>query len=244
MKLPALLLCLSLPLCAGGLDDLKTALGHLQGKTPIRGTYTVQSWNRSGMGKEASEIIGSVSAKIEDDLGGLVVRWDRATLARAGEESKAKTEKGKAKDSPSIAMAAASAQKMAAAVDYAQRLLHLLEGGQLKQERPDVYQGKTARLLELQVASRMSEEERKGLKEYSNVARIWIGPDGAPLGASLSLATKARMLMISVEMEQQEELCFAVASGRLLLAKQEERLHTKSLGVEIQQRTVSTFTAH
>ena len=180
MKLPAFLLCLTLPLCAGGLDDLKAALGRLQGKTPIRGTYTVQSWNRSGMGKEAAETVGTVSAKIEDDPGGLLVRWDRATLARAGEESKAKAEKGKTKDSPSVAMATATAPKMAAAVDYAHSLFHLLEGGQLKQERPDVYQGKTARLLELQIAPKMSEEERKGLKEYSNVARIWIGPDGAP----------------------------------------------------------------
>ncbi len=244
MKFPALFLCLSLPLCAGGLDDLKAALGRLQGKTPIRGRYTVQSWSRSGMGKESSETVGSVSAGIEDNPGGLLVRWDRATLARVREESRARTEEGKTRDSPSAAMAAANPQKMAAAVDYAPRLLHLLEASQWKQERPDIYQGRTARLLEFQVAPRTSEDERKNLKSHSSVARVWIGPDGTPLGASLSLTTKAKMLMVSMEMEQQEELCFTVASGRLLLVRQEERIHTKSLGVELQQRTLSTFTTH
>ncbi len=244
MNVSAILICLSLPLCANGLDELKVALGKLQGKAPIHGTYAVQYWNRSGMGKETEETTGSASARIEDDAAGLVVRWDRATLSHAAEESKAKGEKGKTKDSPSAGITAVSALDMATAVDYAPKLLRLLERSELKQEVAETYQGKAARRLEFQVTPPMSEEDRKKLKDYSNTAQIWIGPDGLPLGATHITSTKAKMLPISMDMQEQEEFSFTASAGRLLLVKHEERKNAKTLGIETQQRTLSTFTAH
>ena len=234
-----LCLCLALPLSANGLDDLKTTLSHMQGQGTLRGSYEVNAWSRGGKGQDIEESAGTVSAWVEEDATGLQIRWDRALLKRAEAETKVKG--AKKTDSAALGMGSASALHIFAAVNYAPKLAHLLSTGQLKGDRPEAYQGKPARLLEVDLKAPDSEDAKKA-KENIYSVRLWIGADGLPMGAAFTRSLKVSMLLISMETSSTEDLVFAPASNRLVALRREERQTMKAMGIESQQRTLATFT--
>ena len=71
---------------ANGLDDLRSALGTLQGQGSLRGAFEAQQSRQDLDGKKAPEN-ASASAQVEEDANGLVIRWDRSTLKRANDEA-------------------------------------------------------------------------------------------------------------------------------------------------------------
>lgn len=238
--LMALGLFLVLPLRASGLDDLRAALNRLQGQGTLRGTYEVNAWSRGGKGKDTEESTGTATAWVEEDATGLQIRWDRALLKRA--EAEVKAPKGAKKtDSPTLGIDAASALKISGAMNHAPKLGKLLATGQLKQERADTYQGQPAHLLEVQLESPEPEDGKKA-KVNTYMAQIWVGSDGLPLGATLTREMKASVLLISMEMTGTESLVFGSVANRLVVLRREEGQFVKTLGVEVQQRTISTFT--
>ena len=236
-----LLLCLALPLSANGLDELRAALGRLQGQGPIRGSYEVSAWSRAGKAKDLEESTGSAKAWVEEDGAGLQIRWDSGLLRRAENEEKSSKE---AKKSESVTMGidAASALKVFSAVNFAPRLARLLANGQMKQERAETYQGKPARLLEIQLQPPHSGDKEMDPKENTYTAQVWMGSDGMPLGAALTNVVKAKKLFISIELTLNEEMTFSQVSNRLVVLRREERMATKTMGIEAQTRTISTFT--
>lgn len=241
MQIAALLLLASaLTLQANGLDDLRVALGRMKGQEKLRGTFDVNAWAKAGKGKEMEETTGVASAWVEDDAGGLLVRWDKALLRRAEEEVKAPKGAKKA-DSPSLGLASITAKNVNDAVNYAPQMLRILDAGQLLQEKPEPYQDKPARLLEVKLVPQSSDGKEKP-KEHTYTARIWVGADGLPLGAAITDSVKASMFLISMEMLKHDDLTFAFAADRLVISRREERVNMKTLGVETQMRTLYTFT--
>lgn len=242
MKPAAFLLsCLVFPLQAGGLDDLRAALNRMQGQGSLRGIYDVNAWSRGGKGKEIEESTGTASAWVEEDAAGLQIRWDRALLQRADE--KVKAAKGAQKrDSPTLGIDSASPLKIHGAMNFAPKLARLLATGQLKQDRADTCQGKPARLLEIQLTPPGSGDKEMDPKENAYTAQIWVGVDDVPLAATLTKLVKASKLFISIEMANTEEFTFALVANRLVVLRREERMTTKTLGIEAQQRTIATFT--
>lgn len=240
MRLAALLLLASaFTLQANGLDDLRVALGRMQGQDKLRGTFDVNTWAKAGKGKDMEEATGVASAWVEDDAGGLLVRWDKALLRRAGEEVKAPKGAKKA-DSPSLGLASITAKNVNDVMNYAPQMLRMLNASQLLQEKPEPYQGKPARLLEVKLAPESSDGKEKP-KEHTYTARIWVGADGLPLGAAITDSVKASMFLISMEMLKQDDLTFAFIADRLVISRREERVNMKTLGVETQMRTLYTF---
>jgi len=243
LKTCALLLLLVLPLHANGLDDLKVALGRLQGSGPVRGSYEVHSWTKGGMGKEVEEGTGSASAWIEDDGSNLLIRWNKSLLRKSAEEPyHVKDKQAKAQDSTSAGLTAATTQGMASALDYAPHLSRLLDFSQLKQERSETFEGKPAIFIELQITPPRSEEDQKKMKEFSFTAKLWLGKDGVPLAANFVRTLKGKVLLFTMEMSTQEDCVFSVAADRLVLARKEVRETNHLMGMDMQQRSVSTFT--
>ncbi len=240
MKIAACLaLCLVIPLQAGSLEDLRMALGRMQGQGPLHGTYNVNTWSRGGKGKDIEESSGAASAWVEEGAAGLQIRLDRGLLKRAEDEIEA-PKGAKKQDSPTSGIDAITVLKIHRAMNFAPKLARLLATGQLKRECAESYQGKPSRLLEIQLAASASGE--KDPKGMTYTAKVWLGADGMPLGATLTKMMKTNLVFTSVDMTLTEEFVFSQVYNRLVVLRSEERMASKAMGVEGQQRTLATFT--
>ncbi len=236
----SLALLLTASLGASSMDDLKASLAKLQGQGALRGTYQVNAWSRGGKGKDLQETKGTASAWVEEDASGLRIQWDRSLLQRA--EAEAGSSKGPKKaGSPILGIESASVLKIYGAMNYAPKLARLLASGQLKRERSDVFQSQPARLLEVQLPPPDADDEDKP-KESTYTAKIWLDPEGLPLGATLVHTLKASLLFISAVQSMTEELAFSRVADRLVVVRREESQSGKGMGFELQTRTISTFT--
>lgn len=243
MKYSALLaLLLANSAFANGLDDLRTALGTLQGQGSLRGTYEMRQQKTELEGKDRGPENASATVQLEEDANGLQIRWDRATLKRAAEEEH--PPKGTKKNGAlSTLVGSSSALRMANAINNAPAMLRALDGAQLKSERTDTYQGKSARLLELALVEANPDEERIKVKESTHTAQVWLGADNVPLAASVTHKRKASVMMfLSFEQTSKEEFVFSVVNNRLVVLKRDEQGTAKGFGSEARYRNTYTFT--
>ncbi len=215
----AALLLLTPALRADGLADLKAALKGLPAQQPIKASVDCQVWNRTGKGKTPKIVQGRVQAKIEAGPAGLKLGWDKAELDRIQAATKAKDH------GPEQAMAALKAEKAEALLDSAKDLLSDLEDAKVQEDRADAFQGKPARLLVLKLEDNdMDEEDRKHLKTFSHILKIWMGADRVPLGLQDQLDLKGSFFLISFEVHNKATRTFARIGDRLLTT------HEESLG--------------
>jgi hypothetical protein len=226
---------------ANGLDDLRTTLGTLQGQGALRGTFEArQSKQESDKSKPLES--ATASAFVEQDGSALNVRWDRAVLKRANDESNPPNN-GKPKEMLSTLVGTSSALRIDDCVNYAPAMLRALDGAQLKSERAGTYQGKPARVLELALVERAPDDEHVNMKESVHTATVWLGPDNAPLAAAVTHKRKAKvMVFLSFEQQEKEEFVFNVVANRLVMLKHDEQGTAKGLGSDGQYRNSYSFT--
>lgn len=242
MRYAALLvLLLSNAACASGLDDLRTALGTLQGQGSLRGTFEARQFKQEVDSKKGPES-AAASAQVEEDASGLEIRWDRATLKRAAEE--ASPPKGaKRSESLSTLIGTSSALRVSNLVNYAPAFLRALDGAQLKSEHADTYQGKPARVLELTLVERAPDDQHVSMKENTHTAQVWLGADNLPLAATVAHKRKAKvMVFLSFEQQAKEDFVFGVTANRLIVLKREEQGTAKGIGSDAQYRNTYSFT--
>jgi hypothetical protein len=226
------------PCFANGLDELRGALGTLQGQSTLRGTFDArQQSTEKGKATEAAH----ARAFVEEDEGSLQVRWDRSLLKRANDE--ARPPKGTKKhEALSTLIGAASAVRMSNAMNYAPIFLKSLEDAQLKSERADTWQGKPARRLELSLVEPNPDEEHVKIKESTHTAQVWTAPDGTPLAARIAHKRRASvMVFISFEQVANEDFMFGVVGNRLVVLRRDEQGKASGLGTEAEYRNTYTF---
>lgn len=243
MKFAALLaLLLAQPAFANGLDDLKAALGALQGAGALRGTYDIKESRTDLDVKPPKPESGSAMAQVEDDAGGLAIRWDQALVKRVVDESFAAKDKKK-KLGASQMLGQISAERVSKAVNYAPNLIQTLANAQIRGERMDAWNGKPARMIEVNINVPGPDDGKVSMKENSHIAKIWLGGDNLPLAASVSHAVKGSfMVFLSFEQNSKEEMTFSVVNNRLVLLKSEDAGKVKGPGTDTEYRRVSTFT--
>jgi hypothetical protein len=243
MKYAALLvLLLSNAAFANGLDDLRTALGPLQGQGSVRGTFEGRQFKQEIDKKDKAPENATASAQVEEDATGLQVRWDRATLKRAAEES-SPPKGAKRSESLSTLIGTSSALRVANLVNYAPAFLRSLDGAQLKSERTDSYQGRPARVLELSLVEREPDDEHVSMKENAHTAQVWLGADNVPLAATVTHKRKAKvMVFLSFEQQAKEDFVFSVVANRLVVLKRDEQGTAKGIGSDAQYRNTYSFT--
>jgi hypothetical protein len=242
MKYAALLaLLLTNAAWANGLDDLRTALGSLQGQGAVRGTFEARQ-QKQDLDKGKPSESASTSAQVEQDGASLTIRWDRAMLRRANDEANPPNG-GKPKELLTALVANSSALRIDNYVNYAPQLLRVLDGAQLKSERADTYQGKPVRVLELALVERAPDDEHVSMKENVHTAQVWVGADNVPLAASIQHRRKAKvMVFLSFEQQSREELVFSAVSNRLAVLKRDEQGTAKGIGSDSQYRNTYSFT--
>jgi hypothetical protein len=80
------------------------------------------------------------------------------------------------------------------------------------------WEGQEATLLDLRLEPKLSERDRKYIKQAEGSARLWIGADGLPLAAERSYRVAGRaMLVISFESSQEERYTFGRHGDRLVV---------------------------
>lgn len=226
---------------ANGLDELRTALGTLQGQGSVRGTFEARLSKQEADRSKPPES-ANATAHVEQDGSGLVIRWDRATLKRANDEANPPN-KGKPKEMLSTLLGSSSALRIDECVNRAPGLLRDLEGAQLKSERSDTYQGKPVRVLELSLLERAPDDEHINMKESLHSATMWIGQDNLPLAATITHRRKAKVLVfLSFEQQEKEEFVFSQAANRLVVLKHDAQGTAKGLGSDGQYHNTYSFT--
>jgi hypothetical protein len=236
--LPLLALLFAHGCLANGLDDLRGALGALQGKSTLRGTFDARLQStEKGKPPEAAQ----ARAFAEEDANSLQVQWERGLLKRANDE--ARPPKGtKKREALSTLIGAASAVRMSNAMNYAPVFLKSLEDAQLKLEKADTWNGKPARVLELSLVEPNPDEEHVKIKESTHTARVWTTPDGTPLGAHITHKRRASvMVLISFEQVSKENFIFGVSGDRLVVLQRDEQGTASGLGTEADYRNTYTF---
>ena len=199
------------------LADLRGTLQGLRGHDAVKGGLDHQFWSRQGDPKSAKESQGKVGAWVEEDGGGLRIFWPRQVLDQADREARARA-KDPEKEAPTRrAMAGLSPTDVAEYLGAAEAMLRELESAQVTEDKSEPYQGRPARCLTLKVEPRLSGRDRKYVKELHAKAKVWLGPDGVPLGAEREMSMKGRaFLVISFEQKEKEELRFTKVGDRLV----------------------------
>ncbi len=243
MRGTCLLLFALLPLQADGLADLRAALGRLQGTTPLKGTFEIQTWSRQGGGKEAVEKPGQGTAWVEDGPQGLKLHWNRSLLAQMVQEGRAQRKDPKAPTPALTGLGSLTPRTVSQQINAAEEVLNRMEGATFQGETREVWNGKPARLLTFKLGlTGMTEKDKKMIKEHEGWAKVWVDDEGIPLATQVKNRFKGRALMvISFSQEMEETSTFAKVGDRLVCTRSEEKSSGSGGGETGQNREVRTF---
>jgi hypothetical protein len=228
---------------ADGLADLRTALARLQAQTPLKATLDVRTMERHGDGAEATEKQGQASVGLEDGVRGLQVLYAKDLLTRMDAESRQLVRDPKAKTPTVWALGKLDSSEMLPMTSAAQALARNVDEAVFKAEKADSYAGKPARLLTFTVPmGKLSEQQRKYVKEFDSTLSVWIGPDGTPLASESHTNLKGRaFVVVTFEAVDETSATYAVLGDRLLTLRSENHSTSSGAGEKGEQRVVKTL---
>jgi hypothetical protein len=237
---------LSMAACAAhadGLADLRSALARLQAQTPLKATLDVKTMERRGEGDDASEKPGQASVTLEDGARGLQVLYAKDTLARMDAESRQLVRDPKAKTPTVWALARLEPAEVLPMVSAAQALSRRLDEAVFKSEKADAWSGKPARLLAFTLPiARLSEEQRKYVKEFDGTLAVWIGADGVPLASEVHATIKGRaFVVVSFEATDDTSTTYGLVGDRLVTLRSENHSTSSGAGEHGDERVVMTL---
>ncbi len=242
MRLSTLLLSLSLPLGASGLDDLRAALQKLQGTEPVKASLDHSFWRQTTEDKKPVVSQGRITAQLEDGPQGLKVAWGRGTLQQAAKELAAQEREPDRPAPTRLALRGVDPLEVAEALSHGEALLRDLAQAQLQEEKAEAWQGRPARLLVLKLTPKIPESQKKYLKELKVDAKVWVGADGVPLAFTSSVAYKGSRMFISFEGGNTQELQFSRIGNRLVATRVTTEDRNAGLGASTQTKKTTVLT--
>ncbi|MFL6698607.1 MAG: hypothetical protein ACJ8GJ_15690 [Vitreoscilla sp.] len=246
MKNPAARLVLALLLAglavmarADGLSDLRTALARLPGQAPLKAGVQAKDWRRTGDGKDAKETQGQATIGLEDGPRGLQPLYSHELLARTDAESRAAIKDKSASKPLAQALSQLDFDQLRAMASAAPALQREIEDAQFKGESPDSWAGKPARKLTFEGSiDRLSESDRKYVRDFKLQLSIWIAADGTPLASERRYDLSGRaFVVVSFEQHSDRQRSYAVSGDRLVATSDEEKGHAKGAGESQEYRT-------
>jgi hypothetical protein len=228
---------------ADGLADLKGALARLQAQTPLKATLDVKTSDRHGEGRDAIEKQGQASIGIEDGARGLQVLYGRDTLARMDAEQRQLARDPTAKAPTVWAIGKLDSNEIVPMTSAAAALSRSLEEAQFKGEKPDTWNGRTARLLTFSIpVDKLPPEQRKYVKAFDGTLSVWIAADGTPLASQTHVIVKGRaFIVVSFDAVDDWETTYAVLGDRLVALRAENHSSSNGAGEHGEQRVVKTL---
>ena len=217
---------------ADGLSDLRGALARLQGQSPLKASAQARDWRRTGEGKDAKEKQGQVTIGLEDGPRGLQPLYSHELLAKVDAESRVSIKDKSAPTPATQALGQLGFGELRGLSSAAPPLLREIDDSQFKSEASEAWNGKPARKLVFEGSvDRLSEADRKYVRDYKLVLTVWIGADGTPLASQRHYDLSGRAFVV-VTFEQHSDLqrVYAVSGDRLVATSEEEKGNAKGAG--------------
>jgi hypothetical protein len=230
------LFVLRAPVLADGAVDLFRRLDQLRSPDPITATLHLELHVERTLHHKSVTGQATVQIEVDDEAGGLRVRWDPAFLREAdAEESRGET----------ASLSVAPWREALKALDPA-RLAHLLDqahtlasltAGEPREETPTEYDGRPARRLVYRFKPRLSWVEADHLIASDGRFTVWVDAEGTPM-ASESVATfdgKTSRLFGRYRGATTVRTRYALEGGRLRVAEREvDDLRSRQDGDEVE----------
>jgi hypothetical protein len=206
---------------ADGLSELKQALKGFTQSAEFTGHINASIKNHSKEDDEITIKTGATEFAVEQNQVGLEIRYPMVILDAIDKEIDAKKQNPKAQTPRTEAMNRFNYQEMVILLNPVLDMEEGLRKAKLIKEENLLYQGKSARLLHLQIdLEKLSEEERKNLKKFKTDFKIWIDEKGVPLASHSKGKGSGRFaLVIGFEFHFDVEKTYTVHNNRLLVTQ-------------------------
>jgi hypothetical protein len=234
---------LALPLHADAFSDLRTSLGKLTAREPIRATYEVQR-AVTNEGKYANEKFnGKAAVDLEGDAEGVRIAFARPLLDQVKHEMQVRAHDRKQPAPTLSALDEISAVAASEAIDAAPPILHLLDDAKVMEDREGTWQGKPVRVVIFRLADKR--ESNIGKETVAeNKLTLLLGPDAVPLAAEHVHRAKFSFLIFKGESSTKRSWHFAHIGDRLVRVRQEENESGSGLGQKGSSSLVATLRVH
>lgn len=240
----AFLLLVSLPLAADPIGDVRTALGRLAAREPVRATYELQRSVITEGKFDNDRFAGKVSVELEGSASGFHIVIPRPLLDEIARERTATARNPKQKAATVGALNEIDPADTADALDFAPTLVRLLDGAKLVSDAGGTWQGKPARVLVVRVNNRLDPEDEGRVKISENKLTLWLGADLVPLAAEHVTNAKFSLLFLKGEMKQKKSWHLARAADRLIRARYESTQSSSGMGQKGNETVVATVRVH
>ena len=240
MRRLLLLLCIATPMSADTLADVKTALGKLTARSPLRVTWSYEE-SDSTNGKFANDKSSRrISVEAAQDANSFRVEIPRALIEKAGEEARTSNSETRR------ALSSVSAFGIAEDIDFADAFTGMLNNGKVSEEKRVLWNGAPVRLLVLQMQEPKREHEISvGKVKYTeNRLSVWIGADDVPVAAEHVRKATAGFLMFHGDSTEKQSWQFARRDDHLIIARYETWTSFSGLGQQGQGHTIVTVAIH
>lgn len=239
LLLLATTLLTALPLHANPLQELRDTLGRLAGHTPLKATVQLKSESRTHDGDESDTSAGLATVQLEDGPTGLRLAYPQAALAQAAREETARAANPKAPAPTATGLKGLSFSEVRELSRAAETLRRDLANAIFKTERNEAWQGRPARVLVFDVPQ---VKKDKYVKKFESTLEVWLGADGTPLASRQRQRLEgSAFVVINFEMQNTEELVFAVVGERLVATQRTSVTRGSGAGQKGSGRTEYTL---
>jgi hypothetical protein len=228
---------------ADGLSDLHAALDRLNGEAAVTARLRATVWNAQGEGEDRFETEGEARVVLEDDARGFNVVYSKDLLERLEAEQQAQV------DDPDVptpttetvrTIGGASLRRMVAAADDLRRSV---KAARFLSEQHVDYEGTPARLLtfERDIAT-IGERDRKYVKQFESVLKVWIAADGTPLAHHSRTDVKGRVFFfIRFSHMEESSTVYAQEGNRLVATRYESQSKSAGGGESVESKVVKVL---
>lgn len=225
---------------ADALGDLRAALAHLPGQSPMLATADVQVQRHQGEGHDATEFKGAASVNVDAGPRGVQVLYGRELLVRLEADARAQSRDRNAKTPTQTALSELDVAALQHMVSAGPALSTAIDEATYAGEEASDWHGRPARKLSFTVPiEHLSDDARKYVKHFANRLEVWTAPDGTPLGSARHVTLDGRaFVVVHFEMHTDEEHSYAVAGDRLVVVREETRNRSHGAGESQDATTV------
>lgn len=239
-----LLLLLALPVAADPIGDVRSALGRLGAREPIRATYEYQRsvLNEGKFGND--KFSGKAIVELEGGANGYHIVFPRTLLDQVEREKEARNRNPKQETPTANALREIEPIETADAIDFSPSLLRMLDGAKLLSDGQGTWQGKPARVMVVRVPDRLDDDDAGKMKIAENKLTLWLGSDLVPLAAEHQFNAKISFLIFKAELKEKKSWHLARVADRLVRTRYEAHQNSSGMGQKGNETVVATLRVH
>lgn len=238
------ILLVALPLSGDPLADVRAAVGRLEAREPIRATYELQRTVHNEGKLDNDKFTGKVTVEVEGNASGYHLVIPRPLLDQIEREQMARDRNPKLNTPTANALREIDPVETADVIDFAPRLLRLIDGAKLLSDGPGTWGGKPVRVMVLRAADRLDAEDAGRVKVAENKVTLWLDPENVPLAVEQLFSAKFSFLVFKGETKQKKSWHLSRAGSRLIRSRFELTQTSLGMGQKGQESVVATVRVH